>query len=256
MSVTTNHYELLLAVKQNRFDSSNRLVTSVFHREFNQVVTDTNHLDTVYTLARGTVGNPSVRTVNLDHTYIPRLIIASSFTNDGFQVEWTPNQSRAATATIVIASNVQANDEVTINQLTYTFRNQGQATQPGHIELQQGAVANARALTAAINADRRIGQFEDVQAFSCNNVVTVYCTTPGPIGNSITLSTNANPRIVVSGPTLTGGLAATQGQWPGRTPIATLHMIRFPDCLDRTTQAINLINPNLFEVRVRLFVVA
>jgi len=70
------------------------------------------------------------------------------------------------------------------------------------------------------------------------------------------LSTNANPRIVVSGPTLTGGLAATQGQWPGRTPIATLHMIRFPDCLDRTTQAINLINPNLFEVRVRLFVVA
>lgn len=255
MGISTNHYELLLAVKQNRFDQTNRLVTSVFERDYQSVVTDTNHIDTIYTLPRGTIGNPTVTLVNLQHLFIPRLIIVSSLSADGLQVEWTPDQSRAATGTIILANNLQANDEVIINQLTYTFKNQGQANQLGHIELQQTPTLNARALVNAINNDRRVGQFEDIQAFSCNNVVTVYCTTPGPIGNSITLSTTSNPRIIVSGATLTGGLAVATGQWPGRTPLATLHTIKFPDCLDRTTLGINLINPNLFEIRVRLFAV-
>lgn len=115
-----------------------------------------------------------------------------------------------ASGTVTFSTAAPADgDSVTVNGVEFAFTDDPVADTD--IEVPASFTAAAAALAAAINAsiDQRVSQ---VNAVANLGVVTITADDAGLAGNAVTLAREAatTANITVSGPTLTGGAAATK----------------------------------------------
>ena len=102
-------------------------------------------------------------------------------------------------------------DFVTLNGLVYTAVVGAKAGMCScEFSIDTSNCAAAIDLTAAVNADVRLGTLFDLSSTSCTAVSTVCvaCVCAGCMGNAVAMLTNDNCNLTISGATLTGGETA------------------------------------------------
>jgi hypothetical protein len=133
------------------------------------------------------------------------------------------DSSTFATGTVTIATIPNVGDVATINGVTLTAILNGAVPAPGEFELGLTTAETATNLAAAIS-DPVNGLTATLVATVVGTIITVRAVQPGVAGNAFTLASSVVLVIVVSGPTLTGGTAASPGSSVG------LDLIEIIDC--------------------------
>jgi hypothetical protein len=119
-----------------------------------------------------------------------------------------------ASGTITIASVPNVGDIAEVGGVNFMAIANGSVPAPGEFELGVDEATTAANLVTAI-ADPVNGLTGVVVPSSSGTVVTIRALDDGVAGNAITLSSTVALVIVVSGPTLTGGLASAPGSTVG-----------------------------------------
>jgi len=118
--------------------------------------------------------------------------------------------SQFATGTITVASVPNVGDNVTISGVFLTAIVNGGVPAPNEFELGTDVATTATNLAAAISDPVNL-LTGVVIPFATGSVITLRAVDPGVGGNAITLATSVALVLVISGGTLTGGVAASTG---------------------------------------------
>lgn len=128
------------------------------------------------------------------------------------------NGNRKATGTIVITTNPAADDTVTVNGVTITFKSSGATG--NQVNLGGTADLTAAALEAFLTASSNPLLTVATYAVATNTVTVTYKTF-GTDGNAFTLATSVPAKITLATATLTTGAAAADISLNTRTTIVT-----------------------------------
>jgi phage tail sheath gpL-like len=133
--------------------------------------------------------------------YLERLAAGGSSVNSGTLITGAVKASGTVTL-----SSIVADDTVTINGRIYT----GKDVPSGAQQFLTGSTdtASATSLAAKINADTSPLIAGVVTATSALGVVTVTCTVPGLVGNSVTIAISAHGSVSGSGKLASGAEAS------------------------------------------------
>lgn len=253
MSDLTTVYNLLLSVKQNKYNKDSSLVNSVYENKFSTVANNASHISSLFILPRGTEQAPSITEVNLNQLLVPRLLVLQSHNDELFRVEWEPLQAKPSQGTIKLNSVPTNNSSLSINGLTYTFTS-GSIINQSQVGIKSTTRETALELAKTINNDKRIGSFDTVKAFACTDTIYLYALTVGSIGNQIPISVTGAP-FTASGELLSGGNDTLTSKYPGVNPPGHIHVLQYPICKHFTTRKVNLHNTNTYSINVSVFAV-
>lgn len=109
-----------------------------------------------------------------------------------------------ATGSVTVATNPNVGDTVTLNGVVLTAIAAGPVPAPGQFSLGTTAADTADNLSAAISDP--VNALSIVRSSVIGNVINLRASQPGIAGNTVTLASSVPLILVISAPTLTGGV--------------------------------------------------